>query len=462
MQENSAPESAVARGDVVISVSHVSKTYKLYPSHQDRLKEALHPFRKRYHEEFSALNDVSFEIRRGESVGILGRNGAGKSTLLQLIAGVLKPTSGTIKVAGTISALLELGAGFNPDLTGRENVLLANTIQGVSDKEAAERASAVESFADVGLFFDQPMKIYSSGMYARVAFAHAINVNPDVLIVDEILGVGDAKFQEKCYSRINDLRETGVSILFVSHSVDVIQRNCGMAILLDQGRLVKYDLADVSVATYHELLYGAKTIERANSKLLSTAGDPSSQQPQVKEIPSDSLLTLFIQDRATTGTYKTKRYYNSHERRLGNQDAEIVDFLVSDNDNFQFGVLAGDEILNIYAKVQFHRNVDKPQIGWAIATPEGIIIAGANTVMHGINLRTASRGEIVIYKQEIRLGLCGGQYFLNVGVGEHRNEEWAYFDVRRAVIHLAIKDLGRGSGFCCIPSSCKEVDALPE
>jgi lipopolysaccharide transport system ATP-binding protein len=447
-------------GDVVISVSHVSKTYKLYPSHQDRLKEALHPFRKRYHEEYSALNDVSFEIRRGESVGILGRNGAGKSTLLQLIAGVLNPTSGTVRVAGTISALLELGAGFNPDLTGRENVLLANTIQGTDEKEIAERLSLVESFADVGLFFDQPMKVYSSGMYARVAFAHAINVNPDVLIVDEILGVGDAKFQEKCYNKINDLREAGVSILFVSHSMDVIQRNCDLAILLDQGRLVKYDLADISVATYHELLYGAKITDRAISEQMSAEIDLSSQLSQAKVSQSDSLLTSFIRDRSATGAYKNKCYYNPHERRLGNHDAEIVDFLVSADDNFQFGVLAGNEILNIHIKIRFQRNVDRPEIGWAIATPEGIVIAGANTVMHDVSLRPASKGEVVVYKQELMLGLCGGQYFINIGVGEYRNEEWIYFDVRRSVIHLAIKDIGRGTGFFYIPSSCKEDDAL--
>jgi len=442
-------------GDVVISVSQVSKTYKLYPSHQHRLKEALHPFRKRYHEEFSALNDISFEIRRGESVGILGRNGAGKSTLLQLIAGVLSPTSGTVQVAGTISALLELGAGFNPDLTGRENVVLANTIQGADKNEIAKRVSLVEAFADVGLFFDQPMKLYSSGMFARVAFAHAINVSPDVLIVDEILGVGDAKFQEKCYNRINELRETGVSILFVSHSSDVINRNCDVAILLDQGRLIKYDLADVSIAAYHDLLYGAKTIDMVVSEQL-----PPLEQSNLKEIHSDSFLASFIQDRVTTGTYKTKSYYNSNERRLGNQDAEIVDFLVSADDDFQFGVLAGDEILNVYAKVKFQRNVDKPQIGFAIATPEGNVIAGSNTVMHGITLRTAFKGSVVIYKQVLNLGLCGGHYFLNIGVGEYLNGEWMYFDVRRAVIHLGIKDLGRGSGFFSIPYCCKEVDAL--
>jgi ABC-type polysaccharide/polyol phosphate transport system ATPase subunit len=250
----------VSMSDVVISVSGVSKTYRLYPSHQDRLKEALHPFRKRYHQEFSALCNVSFEIRRGESVGILGRNGAGKSTLLQLLAGVLSPTSGTIKVAGKVAALLELGAGFNPDLTGRENVILASTIQGIAESEIDKRVDEVEEFADVGVFFDQPMKVYSSGMYARVAFANAINVNPDVLIVDEILGVGDAKFQEKCYNKISALRDEGVCILFVSHSTEVIQRNCPNAFLLENGKVVAQGATASVVAAYHDLLYGAKRV----------------------------------------------------------------------------------------------------------------------------------------------------------------------------------------------------------
>lgn len=443
-------------GDVVISVSYVSKTYKLYPSHQDRLKEALHPFRKRYHEEFSALNDVSFEIHRGESVGILGRNGAGKSTLLQLIAGVINPTSGTIRVAGNVSALLELGAGFNPDLTGRENVILASTIQNIAESEIAERVAEVEAFADVGIFFNQPLKVYSSGMYARVAFANAITVNPDVLIIDEILGVGDAKFQEKCYNKIRILREAGVCILFVSHSTEVIQRNCELAILLEGGRLLKYGPADATVAAYHDLLYGAKNTTAAISEHASLGSDVKVSPLKIETVIWSGELTTFI---ATTGVphYRSSHYYNLYERRIGNREAEIVDFLVLADGKSQFGILTGNEKLNIYIKVKFSGNVDVPQIGWALATTEGLVIAGSNTVMQKSTFSSVRDGEIVIYDQEMKFALCGGQYFLTLGVGKFENQEWTYFDLRNSIIHLAVADSGRASGFFQVPSSCKEL-----
>jgi len=378
------PHSALAeeipRTDVVISVSDVGKTYRLYPSHQDRLKEALHPFRKHYHEAFSALSGVTFDIRRGQSVGILGRNGAGKSTLLQLIAGVLSPSSGTIRVAGKVAALLELGAGFNPDLTGRENVILASTIQGIPEKEIAERVVAVETFADVGIFFDQPMKVYSSGMYARVAFGNAIQVNPDVLIIDEILGVGDAKFQEKCYNKIRNLREAGVCILFVSHSTEVIQRNCELAMLLEGGKLLRYGPADATVAAYHDLLYGAKNTMVAVSENAAPASDAPASSSQANTAMRDGELAALIEANELP-LYRGRPYYNQNERRIGNRDAEIVDFLVLADGKSQFGILTGNETLNIYIKIKFRRNIDVPQTGWALVSTEGIVIAGSNTVM---------------------------------------------------------------------------------
>lgn len=456
MLENSVPEMATV-GDVVISVSHVSKTYKLYPSHQDRLKEALHPFRKRYHEEFSALNDVTFDIRRGESVGILGRNGAGKSTLLQLIAGVLNPTSGTIKVAGSISALLELGAGFNPDLTGRENVLLANTIQGVGETEIAERISLVESFADIGLFFDQPMKVYSSGMYARVAFAHAINVNPDVLIVDEILGVGDAKFQEKCYNKIRNLKDAGVCILFVSHSTDVIQRNCERAILLEGGRLAKYGPADAIVTEYHDLLYGAKEKARPKVENEFEIRDESTTCTQEPGPWQQGEIAAFLSNSIAV-FYRERPYYNPNERRIGNREAEIVDLLVLADGIPKFSVLTGSETLNILIKIKYQRQVSSPQIGWGLTSVEGMVIGGSSTVMQGVELGSVEAGSVVIYDQEIRMALCGGQYFLNVAVGEYLDQQWIYFDARRSVIHLSVSDLGRGSGFFHFPSKVRVVN----
>lgn len=442
-------------GDVVISVSHVSKTYKLYPSHQDRLKEALHPFRKRYHEEFSALNDISFEIRRGESVGILGRNGAGKSTLLQLIAGVLNPTSGTVRVAGTISALLELGAGFNPDLTGRENVLLANTIQGADEKEIVERVSLVESFADVGLFFDQPMKVYSSGMYARVAFAHAITVNPDVLIVDEILGVGDAKFQEKCYSRIRAMREAGVCILFVSHSTEIVQRNCDKALLIEGGKLIAHDCADAVIAAYHNLLYGSGQTEEAKTVVMPTLNEGSyllgdsenglsNEVKQFLEWDGDSLCNNY-------------HHYNSNERRFGNGEAEIVDMLVAADGKYDFCQLTGKELITIYLKVKFKHSIDSPRIGWAIVSPEGIIISGSNSVSRDVIFPAAEVGETWTYSISLKTSFSGGEYFINVGVSCFDGQSWTFLDNRRSVLHLSVVRSERSSGFIDLPSSCSVI-----
>lgn len=457
MLENSVSgEKAV--GDVVISVSHVSKTYKLYPSHQDRLKEALHPFRKRYHEEFSALHDVSFEIRKGESVGILGRNGAGKSTLLQIIAGVLKPTYGTIRVAGTISALLELGAGFNPDLTGRENVVLANTIQGVGDKEIEERVSLVESFADIGLFFDQPMKVYSSGMYARVAFAYAITVSPDVLIVDEILGVGDAKFQEKCYSRIRAMREAGVCILFVSHSTEVVQRNCEKALLIEGGKLIACDSADAVIAAYHDLLYGS-----GRTRKFEATGMPPEQNCAAHIYKSERVVSPELQEfmaGSDRSLCKRRNYYNPNERRFGNGDAEIIDFLVTVNGGTNFNVLSGDETISIYLKVLFNRDTPQPQIGWAIVTPEGITIAGSNTAMRNISLAEALSGATWIYEVKILPYLCGGDYFLNFGVGEISSGTWTFLDNRRSAIHLTVAHNDEATGFLHVPFECQVVHQI--
>lgn len=438
-------EKAVS--DVVISVSHVSKTYKLYPSHQDRLKEALHPFRKRYHEQFSALSDVTFEIRRGESVGILGRNGAGKSTLLQIIAGVLNPTSGSVRIAGTISALLELGAGFNPDLTGRENVVLANTIQGVGEKEIEERVSLVESFADIGLFFDQPMKVYSSGMYARVAFAHAITVNPDVLIVDEILGVGDAKFQEKCYSRIREMREAGVCILFVSHSAETIQRNCDRALLFDSGKLISEDSTNAVIPIYHNLLYGSQKTDRKPNPLKPDGVPSDSRHSKSSEATHSCELDRFMEN-TIIPVGQSFNYYNPSERRFGNGGATIIDFLLIVADAVHFDVLKGNEVLTIYMKVKFQRDISKPKIGWAIASTEGIQIAGTNSEMLGVCFNPAKAGEVRMFTMRIFPRLSGGNYFIDLGVGEiNAGKIWEPLDNRRALIHLAVADLGRCSGF---------------
>ncbi|BFU90065.1 MAG: sugar ABC transporter ATP-binding protein [Nitrospira sp.] len=431
----------------VITVRHVSKKFRLFSSDKDRLIEALHPFRRRLHNEFWALRDVSFDVYRGQVIGIMGRNGSGKSTLLQIICSVMQPTVGEVRVDGRISALLELGAGFNPEFTGRDNVLLNGAILGLSRKEMLGRISEVEAFADVGEFFDQPMKVYSSGMFARVAFAAAIHVDPDVLVVDEILGVGDAKFQEKCYSRIRSMRDKGVCILFVSHSTEAIQRNCDMALLLDSGKIVAHDSVDAVIAAYHDLLYGSGLTNECDVNTM-----PTQQKSEVSDPDQGSRIQLKEFLEGNDGPVYTKfQYYNSHERRFGNREAEIVDFLVAADGQVDFDVLSGNEKIDIYIKVRFTREVDRPEVGWAIASPEGIVITGSNTAISQITLPGARSGETWIYLISIQPALCGGNYFLNFGVGETINETWSFLDNRRAVVHLSVADTGTVMGFFNLP-----------
>lgn len=435
--------------ETAIAVQNVSKMFRLFATPKERLMEALHPFRKRFHREFWALRDVSFEVQRGGVVGILGRNGSGKSTLLQIICGVMQATYGKVWVNGRISALLELGAGFNPEFTGRDNVILNGGILGLSRKEMLHRVPEIEAFADIGEFFDQPVKVYSSGMYARVAFASAIHTNPDVLIVDEILGVGDAKFQEKCYDRIRSMRDEGVCILFVSHSAEAIQRNCDSALLLDGGKVVTYDSADVVIAAYQDLLYGSGMTKPVEIKVV-----PSIQPKRSPSIDPARVITVELEEflEGREGPVFNKfQYYNSHERRLGNGHAKIVDFLITADGQSHFSVLSGNETLCIYLKVQFMKEIVRPEVGWAIVSPEGIVITGSNTAMSKMVLPKAKAGEMWVYAISMQPALCGGDFFLNFGIGETVNGSWSFLDNRRAVVHFSVAPKGGVTGFFDFP-----------
>jgi homopolymeric O-antigen transport system ATP-binding protein len=251
-----------AGSDTAIRVNNLTKAYKLYPSGNCRLKEALHPFRKKYHQDFYALKNVSFEVKKGEVLGIIGKNGSGKSTLLKIISGVLQPSSGEVHTHGKISALLELGSGFNPEYTGIDNIYFYGSIMGFTKEEMEEKIDDILAFADIGDFIHQPLKIYSSGMTARLAFSVSTEINPDILIVDEILAVGDAIFQRKCYARIEKMFNDGKSVILVSHNRDSIVSLCKNAILLDHGKLLLEDNAGEVVRQYEKL---------CNKKFLATA-----------------------------------------------------------------------------------------------------------------------------------------------------------------------------------------------
>ena len=250
-----------------IKVNHLTKIYKLYDKPVDRLKESLHPLKKQYHKEFYALNDINFEIKKGETVGIIGKNGAGKSTLLKIITGVLTPTSGSVHVNGRIASLLELGAGFNPEYTGVENIYFQGSLMGYTREEMEAKVHNIVQFADIGDFVHQPVKMYSSGMFARLAFAVAINVDPDVLIVDEALSVGDAAFQNKCIRKMEEIGKKGITILFVSHDTQTINKFCNRAIWLNNGVIKEQGKPEIILENYMSFMsYGIETQRNISNK----------------------------------------------------------------------------------------------------------------------------------------------------------------------------------------------------
>jgi len=258
-------ESQFTTHDIAISIKNLSKSYKMYPSPAEMIKELLHPFKKRYHRDFWALKNVSFELKKGESIGIIGRNGSGKSTLLQVLCGILKPTEGEVSVKGKISALLDLGAGFNPNFTGRENVYMNGAISGFTKKEMDERFQAIADFADIGDFIEQPVKTYSSGMNVRLAFACAVHVDPDILIIDEVLAVGDFKFRQKCSQKINEIRKNATVVL-VSHTMRDILMLCSKATVLDKGRVVFQGTSEEAVGFYMEMMVEKKAEKKERVK----------------------------------------------------------------------------------------------------------------------------------------------------------------------------------------------------
>jgi len=264
----------------IVEVRDINKVYKLYDKPSDRLKEAVFSKSKKKHSmEFYALDGVSFGIKKGEAVGIIGKNGSGKSTLLKILAGVVTPTKGEVVVDGRVSALLELGAGFNPEYTGIENIYLNGTIMGIPQEKIKENIDSIVEFADIGDFINQPVKTYSSGMFVRLAFAVAINVDPDVLIVDEALAVGDYRFQSKCYAKFDELKNMGKTILFVTHDVDAVRRFCTRAIWINEGKLILD--ADVNTVTskYMEFITNGEVIRPENNPDRTRVTESSEEEP---------------------------------------------------------------------------------------------------------------------------------------------------------------------------------------
>ena len=326
--------------DVIISVEHLSKVYKLYDHPKYRLIEAFHPLRKQYHKKFYALNDISFNVKRGETIGIIGKNGSGKSTLLQILTGVLTPTCGTVKVKGRVSALLELGAGFNPQFTGIENVYFQGSLMGFTRKEMDAKLDDILAFADIGEFDNQPIRMYSSGMYVRLAFAVAINVDPEILIVDEALAVGDMRFQQKCIRKMRSMMENGKTVLFVTHDIATVNNFCNTAIWLNEG-LIK-ETGDTDQVTKKYISYMAYGME--------TVDNSSSEENQVNTQTESSQHTKWMQ--TTNFEY------------FGTLDAIISEVkFVKKSTNNVVTVIQGGETVIFYARIEVRNEIISPGLG---------------------------------------------------------------------------------------------------
>lgn len=402
-----------------IQVNHLCKVYKLFHTPFDRVRETFHPFRKKYHKRFPALTDITFEIKKGDTVGIVGRNGSGKSTLLQLICGILNPTSGTIVHNGRIAALLELGAGFNPEFTGRENVYLNGAILGLSRREIDDCLDDILNFAGIGEFIDQPVKMYSSGMYVRLAFAVAINVSPDILVVDEALSVGDTLFQAKCFAKFREFQQKGVTIIFVTHSIDLIVRYCKKVCLLDRGIMKAFGSPQEVVDQYNKLILEYSHADKQ--------GDPD-------------FCTLKNENDAQENPFEESEgfYLNPDENKYGNGQATIDRVGIYSSDGQPVQTLRQMDEYEFRLRVVFHNRVVNPVVAYTIRDVQGMDITGTNTLYKNIETGIFEAGEKLTVSFRQKMMLSGGGYLLSFGCAGYENGEYSVYERRYDVLAFEV------------------------
>ena len=381
-----------------IRIHDVTKIYKLFSHNRDRVRDALGLTRKKLNEEHYALGNVSFDVNEGETVGIIGTNGSGKSTILKIITGVLSPTTGDVKVNGRISALLELGAGFNQEYTGIENIYLNGTMIGFSKEEIDAKLQDILDFADIGEFVYQPVKTYSSGMFVRLAFAVAINIEPEILIVDEALSVGDIFFQNKCYHKFEEFKKQGKTILFVSHDLSSIAKYCDRVVLLNKGSMIDQGTPKEMIDLYKKILVGQ------NGKEFEAAGDDGVQ--------------------LTDGSaWKDHFAINPSSDTYGSGRAEIVDFGIVDENGQWNNVLEKGSEFKVKARVKFYETLQDPIIAFQLKNIHGTTICGTNTMYEKNDLCRPQAGDTIDIEFKQKIDLQRGEYFLSLGCTGFENGE---------------------------------------
>lgn len=397
--------------DFAINIEHISKVYKLYRGRADRLKDALHLTRRQTYQDYYALSDVNFTVQKGETVGLIGTNGAGKSTLLKIVTGVLTPSGGQVEVNGRISALLELGAGFNNEYTGLENIYFNGTLLGYTREQMEERVPRIIEFAGIGDYINQPVKMYSSGMFARLAFAMAINVEPDILIVDEALSVGDIYFQSKCFKKMDEIKKNGTTVLLVTHDMSSVVKYCDRVVVLNHGKVVKEGNPKEMVDIYKKILVNQYDENKTgNAQKLSVGKD----------------------------TWMSRLRLNNENVLYGSGKARIVDFGLFDENGNITGLILKKSIFTIKMKVEFMEDVEYPIFAFTVKNVRGAEVTGTNTMFERLEVPLARTGEIYVVTFQQKALLQGGEYLLSFGCTGYENAEFTAYDRLYDVVNLTI------------------------
>lgn len=387
--------------DTAVKLQNISKLYKLYDKPVDRLKESLHPFKKKYHKEFHALKDINLEIKKGEVLGIVGVNGAGKSTLLKIIAGVVTPTSGRITIKGRLNAILELSSGLKPEMTGRENIKLNLQINQIV-KDTEKITQEIIDFADIGLHIDQPVKTYSSGMKARLGFGLATSTDPDVLIVDEVLAVGDVLFQRKCYAKIEKLFKDGKTVIFVSHNAQSVIEFCSRAILLYDKEVILEDTPKKVTDFYQKLVFSKKHNEVLD-EIKGNVVAKNEQTQIIKELEVDKEFYL--------PEFKSKPII------YRNYDVDIFDIMILNTNGEKVNILETEKYYTYQYKIKFNDSFENVNLGTQLKTTKGLLLSAISLHLKEDKLlKIVEKDTVYTIDFEFKCSLLEGDYFFNAGV----------------------------------------------
>ncbi len=408
--------------DITIKVQNISKTYKMYDSKKNRFKESFSFGKKNLHQKFHALNNISFDIKKGETLGIVGKNGSGKSTLLKIITGVISPSTGKVTTQGKISSLLELGAGLNPNLSGIENIEFKGTLWGLSRKEIEEKKESIINFSELGNFIYAPIKSYSSGMYVRLAFSMAIHVDPDILIIDEALAVGDEAFQKKCYDKILNFQKQGKTILFVTHNTSIIPQLCSRAILLNQGELVADESPKKIVSLYHSLLL--------NNTTDNSATQPKEEEPFFSSHTTEKKDSYNIDDYDAGLVSKTRFEYPFTK-------AQILNAYIKDKNGKNVNILHVREQYQYCFDVIFHEDCQNIRFGMMIKNLTGIDISGCG-MPDSSTIYDFKKNEKVTFVHQFECLVSKGFYFFNAGIIEMPLNKQEFY-IHRIIDALMVK-----------------------